>query len=244
MQAKESSQGHRERLRKKFLRSGLAGFADYEIVELLLCLGTPRSDCKDQAKEVIRKFKNIRGVIEAPAGQLQEIKGIGPNNVFGIKFIHAVAGEYLRAKSFESTFCNSSQEIFDYFYHQMRDLKKEQLKAVYLNSQNRILDIDDLSQGTVDSSYIYPREVMEGAIKYRAASFVLVHNHPSGNPKPSETDIELTRKMVYIGSMMSIKLLDHIIIGDNRFYSFAAEGRIERCEKELARTLIDIESPQ
>jgi DNA repair protein RadC len=108
----------------------------------------------------------------------------------------------------------------------MRDLKKEVIKAVYLDSQNHIIEMQDLSQGTVDSSYIYPREVIEGAIKCHAVGMVLVHNHPSGNPSPSESDRELTRNLVNIGSMMQIRLHDHIIIGDNRFYSFAGEGQI------------------
>ena len=109
---------------------------------------------------------------------------------------------------------------------------------VYLNSQNRIIDIQDLSQGTVDSSVVYPREVMEGAIKCHAVSLVLVHNHPSGNPEPSESDKSLTRDLVYAGTMMQIKLLDHIVIGDNRFYSFAGEGWIDRCEMEFAKLKI------
>jgi DNA repair protein RadC len=185
MLANEDSAGHRKRLREKFLKSGLSGFQDYEIVELLLCLGTPRQDCKHQAKEAFRRFKSLRGVMEALPEELQQIKGIGPHSVFGIKFMQAVAREFLKEKSLEKTVCNSSQEIFDYFYHSMRDLKKEIVKAVYLNSQNQIIEIQDLSQGTVDSSFIYPREVIEGAIRHHAVSLVLVHNHPSGNPEPS-----------------------------------------------------------
>lgn len=238
MQANEDSLGHRKRLREKFLKSGLAGFQDYEIVELLLSLGIPRRDCKPQAKEILRRFKTLRGVMEAPQEELQKIKGVGPHGVFGIKFMHAVASEFLKEKSLEKPLCNSSQEVYNYFYHSMRDLKKEILKAVYLNSQNGIIEIQDLSQGTVDSSYIYPREVMEGAIKYHAVSLVLVHNHPSGNPQPSQNDKDLTRNMVYIGNLMQIKLLDHIIIGDNKFYSFAAEGLIEKCEADLLKLKI------
>jgi DNA repair protein RadC len=226
MPEREDEQGHRKRLREKFLKSGLAGFQDYEIIELLLCLGTPRRDCKHQAKEAIRRFKNLRGVLEAPPEELQQIKGIGPHSIFGIKFMQEVAREFLKEKSLEKPVCNSSQEIFDYFYHSMRDLKKEVIKAVYLDSQNHIIEMQDLSQGTVDSSYIYPREVIEGAIKCHAVGMVLVHNHPSGNPSPSESDRELTRNLVNIGSMMQIRLHDHIIIGDNRFYSFAGEGQI------------------
>jgi DNA repair protein RadC len=235
MQVKEDAQGHRKRLRERFLKSGLEGFQDYEIIELLLSLGTPRRDTKTQAKEAIRRFKSLRGVLEASAEELDDIDGVGQHSIFGIKFTQAVARQFLKERSLEKPVCSSSREIFDYFYISMRDLKKEVVKSVYLNAQNEILDIQDLSQGTVDSSYLYPREVMEGAIKNHAVSFVLVHNHPSGNPGPSEADKDLTRKMVYIGSLMQIKLLDHIIIGDNRFYSFAGEGAVERCEQEFSR---------
>jgi DNA repair protein RadC len=239
MQVNEDAQGHRKRLREKFLKSGLDGFLDYEIVELLLSLGIPRRDMKHQAKEIIQRFKTLRGVMEASQEDLQTIKGVGPHGVFGIKFMHAVAAEFLKEKSLESPAFNTSQEVFNYFYHSMRDIKKELIKVVYLNSQNKIIEIRDLSQGTVDSSYIYPREVMEGALKYHAVSLVLVHNHPSGNPQPSQNDRELTRNMVYLGTLMQIKLLDHIIIGDNKFYSFAADGLIEKSEAELAKLRIN-----
>jgi DNA repair protein RadC len=231
----EDASGHRKRLREKFLKSGLAGFQDYEIIELLLSLGKPRTDCKPQAKEAIRRFKTLRGVLEASPDQLQQIEGVGPHSIFGFKFVQAVAREFLKEKSMERPVCNSSQEIFDYFFYSMRDLKKEIIKAVYLNTQNQIMEIQDLSQGTVDSSFVYPREVMEGAMKHHAVSLVLVHNHPSGNPQPSESDKELTRNIVYAGAIMQIKVLDHIIIGDNRYYSFAGEGFIEMSETELIR---------
>lgn len=226
-------QGHRRRLREKFLKSGLSGFQDYEIVELLFSLGRPRQDCKPQAKEAIRRFKSLRGVLEASPEELQQINGIGPHSIFGIKFMQAVAREFLKEKALEQPNYNSSQEIFDYFYHSMRDLKKEVIKVVYLNTQNQIIDIKDLSQGTVDSSYVYPREVMEWALKLNAVSMVLVHNHPSGNPEPSLSDKELTRNLVYAGLMLNIKILDHIIIGDNRYFSLASQGLIEQSEQEL-----------
>jgi DNA repair protein RadC len=227
--------GHRKRLREKFLKGGLDGFHDYEIVELLLSLGTPRQDCKPQAKEALRRFKNLRGVMEASPNELQDIKGIGPHSVFGIKFMQAVAREFLKEKSLQRTVCNSSQEIFDYFYHAMRDLKKEDLKVAYLNSQNQIIEIQDFGQGTVDSNVVYPREVIEGAIQWHAVSLVLVHNHPAGNPEPSASDISLTRNLVLAATAMQVKILDHIIIGDNRFYSFAGQGMIEQFENEVNR---------
>ena len=117
--------GHRKRLREKFIKSGLAGFHDYEIVELLLSLGTPRKDCKQQAKEAIKKFKSLRGVLEASPEELQQIDGIGPHSAFGIKLVQEVAREFLKEKIIDKPVYKSSQEIFDYLYHSMRDLKKE-----------------------------------------------------------------------------------------------------------------------
>ncbi len=144
-----------------------------------------------------------------------------------------VAREFLKAKILEKPFYKSAQEVFDYLYHSMRGLKKEVFKVVYLNSQNQIIETVNLFEGTVDSSAVSLREIIEGAIKYNAVSLIFVHNHPSGNPEPSASDRELTRDVVYSGKIMRIKVLDHIIIGDNRYFSFAAEGLIEEYEMDF-----------
>jgi len=227
MPSSDTSPGHRKRLREKFIKSGLAGFHDYEIIELLLSLGTPRKDCKQPAKEAIKKFKSLRGVLEAPPEELQQIDGIGPHSAFGIKVVQEVAREFLKEKIIDKPIYKSSQEVFDYLYHSMRDLKKELFKVIYLNSQNQIIDTADLFEGTITSSSISPREVMESAIKHNAASLIFVHNHPSGNPEPSANDKELTKDLLYAASIMQIKVLDHIIIGNNKYFSFAGEGLID-----------------
>jgi DNA repair protein RadC len=225
--------GHRKRLREKFLKSGLEGFNDYEIVELLLSLGTPRRDCKQPAKEAIKRFHNLRGVLEAPARELQQIKGIGAHNAFGIKLVQEVAREFLKAKILEKPYFSSSQEVFDYLYHAMRGLKKEVFKVIYLNSQNQIIDTVDLSEGTINSSSVSPREVIESALKNNAAALVIAHNHPSGAIVPSSADKKLTREMVYAGKIMQLSVLDHIIIGDNRYFSFSGEGLISEYETDF-----------
>ena len=225
--------GHRKRLREKFLKSGLSGFHDYEIVELLLTLGAPRKDCKSQAKEAIKRFKSLRGVLAASPEELQQIKGIGPHSAFGIKLMQEVAREFLKEKIMDKPLYKSPQEIFDYLYHSMRDLKKEVFKVIYLNSQNQIMETVDLFQGTVNSSSVSPREVIEGALKNNAVSLIFVHNHPSGNPEPSAGDRELTRELVYAGKIMRLNVLDHIIIGDNRYFSFANEGLIDEYETDF-----------
>jgi len=228
--SKDISAGHRRRLREKFVKSGLKGFHDYEIVELLLTLGSPRKDCKQPAKEAIKRFKTLRGVLETPPEELQQIDGIGPHSAFGLKLVQEVAREFLKEKIIEQPIYKSSQEIFDFLYHSMRDLKKEVFKVIYLNSQNQIIDTADLFEGTINSSSISPREVIVTAIKHNAVSLIFAHNHPSGNPEPSKSDKELTRDLVYAGSIMQIRVLDHIIIGNNKYFSFAGEGLIEEYE--------------
>jgi DNA repair protein RadC len=230
--------GHRKRLREKFLNSGLSGFADYEIVELLLSLGTPRKDCKTAAKEAIKRFKTLRGVLEASLNELQQIEDIGAHSAFGIKLVQEVAREFLKAKIIDKPYYKSSQEVFDYLYHSMRGLKKEVFKIVFLNSQNQIIETSDLSEGTVNSSMVPPRGIVEGVVKHNATALIFVHNHPSGNPEPSLTDKSLTRELVFIGKIMRIKVLDHIIIGENNYYSFAGEGLIEEYENDFLNLML------
>jgi DNA repair protein RadC len=233
MPTKEPAPGHRKRLREKFLRSGLKGFHDYEIIELLLTLGAPRKDCKQPAKEVIKKFKTLRGALSASPEELQQIEGIGPHSAFGIKLVREVAREFLKQRIVDKPVYKSAEEIFDYLYHSMRDLKKEVFKVIYLNTQNQIIDTADLFEGTVDSSSISPRQVMENAIRQNASSLIFVHNHPSGDPEPSRHDKEVTRGLVFAGNIMQIRVLDHIIIGGNQYFSFAAEGLVEEYEMDF-----------
>ncbi|MFC1941010.1 UPF0758 domain-containing protein [Chloroflexota bacterium] len=120
----DSSAGHRKRLRERFVKSGLKGFHDYEIIELVLSLGTPRRDCKQQAKQAIERFKTLRGVLEAPPEELQQIDGIGPHSAFGIKLVQEVAREFLKEKIIDKPIYKSAQEIFDYLYHRYNKLKE------------------------------------------------------------------------------------------------------------------------
>jgi DNA repair protein RadC len=225
-----SEPGHRGRLRQKFLRAGLDGFLDYEIVELLLTLGTPRRDCKEPAKEALREFKSLGGVLEASPHDLQRIRGIGPHNVFGLKFVQEVSRRFLREKMMSRAFCRSSREVFDYLYHSLRDLRREIFKVLFLDAKNQILEEKTLFEGTVDSSAVYPREIIRDALRYEASALVFVHNHPSGDPEPSLCDKELTRDLVFAARVMQIKILDHIVIGNNCYFSFADHGLIEEYE--------------
>lgn len=233
MVAEGSASGHRKRLREKFLKSGLDGFHDYEIVELLLTLGSPRRDCKQPAKEVLQKFKSLKGVLAASSEELQQVKGVGPHNAFGVKLVREIASQFLKEKAVGKPVFSSAQEIFDYLYHAMSGLKKEVFKVIYLDSQNQIIEIEELFHGTVDASFVSPREVVEGALKYHATALIFVHNHPSGNPSPSNNDRVVTREMVYAGNIMQIKVLDHIIIGEGRYFSFAGEGLIDEYQMDF-----------
>jgi DNA repair protein RadC len=224
---KHRYQGHRRRLREKFLKGGLNGFLDYEVIELLLTLGTPRKDCKEQAKEALKEFKTLRGVLEANSQDLQKIRGIGPRNVFGLKLIQGVSRRFLKDRMMSKPVCHSSKEVFDYLYHSLRDLKREEFKVIFLDTKNQILEEKTLFEGTVDSSAVYPREIMKDALKYDASSLIFVHNHPSGDPEPSECDKEITRDLVFAAQVIQLKVLDHIIIGNNSYFSFADQGLIE-----------------
>ena len=228
------SQGHRERLREKFRRSGLAGFLDYEIVELLLSIGTPRRDCKRPAREALKEFKSLRGVLEAPAEELQRIRGIGSRNAFGLRLIHEVSRRFLRDRMIGRPACHSSREVYEYLTHALRDQKREQFKVIFLDSKNQVLTEKTLFEGTVDSSAVYPREVIKDALRVGAAALIFAHNHPSGDPEPSLCDKEVTRDLVFAARLVEIRVLDHIVIGNNRYFSFADEGFIDEYERHFS----------
>lgn len=223
---RHKGEGHRRRLRDKFLKVGLEAFLDYEIVELLLTLGTPRRDCKEQAKVALKKFKGLRGVLDASLEELQQIKGIGPLNAFGIKIFQEISQRYLKEKIIGKTIeLKSSKAVFDYLYQSMPKEKKEVFKVLFLDGKNKLIEVEDLFEGSLTSSAVYPREIMKTAIiKYAAAALIFVHNHPSGDPHPSGSDKEITKELVSAGEVMEIKVLDHIIIGGNEYFSFADEG--------------------
>ncbi len=225
---------HRVRLRKKFEKSGLDAFHDYEMLEMLLTLSRVRIDCKPIAKEAIQKFGTLRGVLSASREELQTVHGIGPSSIFIIKLIEQVSKQLLKERLKDKTYCKSSREVFDYLYLSMRDLKIETFKVMFLNVQNQILVVENLFEGTLSASAVYPREVVGKAIKHNAAAMIFAHNHPSGNPAPSEDDKQITRDLVFASCIMQIKVLDHLIIGDNKYFSFADDGLLEKYERDFS----------
>lgn len=224
--------GHRRRLRDRFLTSGLAGFHDYEVIELLLTLGTPRKDCKDAAKAALKRFKSLQGVLEASPAELEKVKGIGPQNLFGIKLIKAVADRYLKKRLIKKDPLNNSKELFDYLYHSLRDRSQECFEVLFLDAKNRIITTETLFQGTLTGSSVYPREVVRAALNHHAAALIFAHNHPSGDPEPSPEDIAVTRQLIWACRVMGITVHDHLIIGNNRYFSFADSGIIVRMKRK------------
>jgi len=218
--------GHRQRLRERFLSGGLQGFHDYEVIELLLSLGTPRKDCKQPAKNALNKFGSLNAVLDADPIDLQKIDGIGPNNAFGLKLTQTVARKYLSQRVIGKDVITSVEEVMDYLKHNLKNKKREIFSIIYLNGRNEIIDMEELFQGTLTSSVVYPREVIQKVLKMDAAAIIFVHNHPSGNPNPSDEDINITNKLVDAAKTIDVQVHDHIIIAGNDYYSFADNSLI------------------
>jgi len=218
------SPGHRQRLRDRFLQGGLSGFQDYEVIELLLAIGTPRKDCKPIAKAALRRFRSLRAVLEADPDQLKKIPGIGPNNIFGIKLIQAVSRRYLEDRVIGTPFVKSSEDVLQYLRHSMRDQTREHFMCLYLNGRNQIMESKVLFEGSLTSSAVYPREVIKSALAENAAALVFVHNHPSGNPNPSKEDRDITHRLNTAAKALDITVHDHLIIAGNSVFSFADHG--------------------
>ncbi|MFY9941781.1 MAG: DNA repair protein RadC [Desulfobacterales bacterium] len=231
--ASHKSEGHRQRLRERFLAAGLAGFHDYEVIELLLTLATPRRDCKASAKAALARFKTLQGVLEASSAELTQVAGIGPRNALGVRLVKAVAERYLERKVLAGDPLSNSRELFDFLYGSLRDRPRECFKVLYLDVRNRVLASEDLFEGTLTASSVYPREVVRAALAHHAAALIFAHNHPSGDPAPSAEDVALTRQLVFACRVMGITVHEHIIVGNNRYFSFADSGQIARMNREF-----------
>ena len=234
-------EGHRQRLRDKFLAQGIDAFTDAEIIELLLTFGTPRSDCKEAARELLARFGSLPAVLDAAPVQLQQVKGVGPKNIFALHFIQGVARRYLRQRVVGKEYVRSSREVADYLIHSMRGLQHEVLTVVFLDAAHAVIDAAVVAEGTVTVNTIYPRELVKAALARNASALVIAHNHPSGSLTPSRQDSELTRSLSLVCSFMHLDLLDHLIIGaGDQVYSFADQGVMasirEDCRRLLGRT--------
>ncbi len=239
----DKGKGHRQRLRKRYLEGGLERFSDEEVVEFLLTLGTPRGDLKPQAREALKRFGSLSGVLSAPIDKLTQIKGIGPKNALYLSLAHQVARRYLRDRASHAPFFHNSREVFDYLFHSMKDLKREVFKVLFLTRKNELIEERDMFQGTLAATAVYPREIISAALEIKAAALVFVHNHPSGDPHPSGEDNRITKELVWAAKLLQIQVLDHIIIGNGRYFSYADQGILSRFETEYMRMKQTILNP-
>lgn len=218
--------GHRQRLREQFLKSGLAGFADYEVVELLLTLAIPRSDVKQPAKALIARFGNLRGILDAPLEELRAIPGIGSVTPVALQIIKATATLYLQQIGEGRDCLADPTRLAEFWRMRIGALQNEVFEVAYLDSGYRLLrdGVETLEEGTTDRATVYPRRVVEAALKRGAAALVLAHNHPNGNITPSEHDKVLTRAVVLAAETVHLRIVDHLIVSAEETFSFRKAG--------------------
>lgn len=219
------SAGHRKRLREKFSESGFSGFLDYEIIELLLTLNTPRKDCKQIAKDAIEKFKGLKGVLDADESELITINGIGPSNVIGLTLFKAISERYSKEKIDPKILLNSPELVAEYLQSKIGNKKEEHFTILYFDTRNKLIN-EEISIGTLNASLVHPREVFKKAIKDNTAQIIIAHNHPSGDSKPSQEDISTTNRLVEAGKLVGIAIIDHLVITPNEYFSFKEKGII------------------
>jgi len=218
-------------LQEKYINTGLQEFNDREIIELFFSLNLPLDVARGLAEACIEKYHSLREFLAAPVPHLQRL-GIPRSCIFSLKLIHELPVRILKEEIMNQPVFGSSQDIFNYLYYSMRDLTKEVFKVIYLNIRNQIIEVMDLYEGSAEKISFSAQEVIESAFKRDAKSLIIVHNHPSGDPDPSQADKRLTRDLIFIGSLLQIKILDHIIIGENIYCSFADEGLIKEYEMD------------
>lgn len=226
---KDKLLGHRERLREKYARSGYCSLHDYEQLELILTYIIPRKDVKPIAKEMIERFGSLDEIIKTPMKKLEEIRGLGEKAALFFNIIGDIAKISFeeRAKREDVTTISGTEDLLKYLRNDIGYSKIEEFKVIFLNNSNNLIEVESISRGTIDKSPVYPREVVEKVIYYKAKSIILYHNHPSGSLKPSRADIEITLKLRKILKILDIRILDHIILTRDSHYSFLEEGIIE-----------------
>jgi DNA repair protein RadC len=221
---KDDNREHRKRLREKYLTSGIEAFHEYEVLELLLTYAISRKNVKPQAKEFLREFGSLKGVVDADIGDLIKIKGVGKDSAILLKLVKETAALYLKQKAKEKRQVSCTTELLDFCRTVMGAKKDEEFCVIYLDAQNQIIEFETIQKGVVNQAVVYPRQVLESALKKKASAIILAHNHPSGHVRPSDADIRLTKTIQETAKVLDILVHDHIIIGENRFFSFREEG--------------------
>jgi len=220
--------GHRKRLRERFAKNGLEGFADYEVVELLLTLAIPRLDVKEPAKALIARFGNLRGILDAPLEELESIKGIGKVTPVALRIIREAASLYLQQTAEQRDSFADPEALALFWRIKIGSLPNEVFQTGYLDSGYRLIrdGVETLEEGTIDRAAVYPRRVIEAALRRGAAALVFAHNHPNGEIQPTEQDKVLTRALVLAATTVQIKVLDHLIVSTEKVFSFRKEGML------------------
>jgi DNA repair protein RadC len=218
-------EGHRERLRARFL-SAPGALPDYELLELILFRTIPRRDVKPLAKDLIALFGNLGAVLHAEPERLLEVKGVSPAMTVDFRIMREAGLRLAQAQVMQREVISSWTALIEYCSASMAHNALEQFRILFLDRQN-VLIADEVQQtGTIDHTPVYPREVVKRALALNASSIILVHNHPSGDPTPSTADIEMTRKIIEAAKPLGIRIHDHLVIGRGRHASFKTLGLI------------------
>lgn len=217
---------HRARLRDRFLTGGAQAMPDYELLELVLFRAIPRQDVKPLARTLIDHFGDFNRVLSAPPARLEEIPGVGPALVTELKIVEAAAQRLSRSRIMHRPVLSGWDALLDYCHTAMAHRETEQFRVLYLDRKNVLIADESQGQGTVDHVPVYPREIIRRALELNASALILVHNHPSGDPTPSDSDIAMTARIVAAGDAMGIVIHDHLIIGKSRELSFRTQGLI------------------
>lgn len=215
---------HRKRLRDRFMQGGAAALPDYELLELVLFRAIPRQDVKPLARQLIDRFGDFNRVVSAPAERLLQEPGVGEAVLQELKIIEAAAQRLARARVMHRAVLSSWDALLDYCHTAMAHRETEQFRILFLDRKNVLVADEEQARGTVDHVPVYPREVVKRALELNASALILVHNHPSGDPTPSEQDILLTNQIADALTVMGIVLHDHLIIGKSREVSLRAAG--------------------
>lgn len=217
-------QDHRARLRQRFMQGGAAAMPDYELLELVLFRSIPRRDVKPLAHALMDKFRDFNRVVTAPTERLQEVKGIGAAVIADLKILEAAAHRMARARVMQQQVVSGWDAVLDYCHTTMAHRETEQFRVLYLDRKNVLIADEEQARGTVDHVPVYPREVAKRALELNASALILVHNHPSGDPTPSTSDIDMTDRINSALMALGLVLHDHLIIGKSRELSFRSEG--------------------
>lgn len=215
---------HRQRLRARFIAGGADAMPDYELLELVLFRAIPRRDVKPLARDLMDRFGDFNRVISAPEARLRDISGVGDAVVVELKVIEAAAQRLARAKVLQRHIVSSWDALIDYCHTAMAHRETEQFRVLYLDRKNVLIADEEQGKGTVDHVPVYPREVAKRALELNASALILVHNHPSGDPTPSTSDIEMTEQVARACDALGLTLHDHLIIGKSAELSFRSEG--------------------